>query len=356
MPALQQDYNEWTLISSNAMKSIASYLPHVSEAVCASDRMVRAVAELNGPVHYMKFGRSKIREHPMQFQYNDDLEDYPECMVDAQDERKVELVTWWLQTVGVRSLNLEGTENMNPAEEQRVVSTLLRDSSLTTTGKKIPSVLEAIAFNRKSLLHKEGDMWGMLLHCRRLRKLQVRHRPFQSLDGIETLGALEVLRISCFQLECLEPLAACPHLKELCLYNCSTLLSLRGLEELHSLTQLLIERLPMRELPQLSTYAHLQVLELHSCHALASLDSLERMVLLRHLKVLRSEITDTKFLRNRTRLERLHLCACSELRSLEGLERLTLLVDVDLSATKIWNLKPLRGCVLVKRLNLDNCR
>lgn len=365
--------NEWTMIATAGLRLLAAYLPHVSHAVCASDRNIRAIAELSSPVHMsiVQLANCKgllrdrvhtvellLPTHIVRFMYNSDHQAYVECVVDVRDVRMVEHVLWWLQVAAVRSLRLEGAECLSAVGLQQVLSALLRECPLAVSWKALPEVLEELTCNGSSAYHAVMlKNVGVLQRCRFLRKLQMDWCwLLKSVDGLEHLPALETLRIPGTRVSVCRAVGECSRLQCLDMSYSEECVSLAGLESLTSLVNLELAYTPVEDLRPLKGNEQMETLSLNHCTQLRSLIGLDGMLSLKSLDLSSTAVNLLLPLQACQRLQHLKLAGCTELRALKGLENCSDLEELELQGSSVESLVPLRECRQIQKLNLRACR
>ncbi|EPY18137.1 adenylate cyclase regulatory protein-like protein [Strigomonas culicis] len=368
-----EDGNKWTGVTCTSLELVVGYLAHASCAVCASDRNVRAMVELTCPVHAREVhlvnrgGLYKDRTpmikllvpmHAVRFSFDNEHQEYAECIVDVRDVRTVERVLWWLQVAAVRSLRLEGVEHLSTAGIHRLFSSLLTKHPLTEGGRALPTVLEELTCNGSSAYHtvRLKDV-SLLQQCLLLKKIHMDWCwSLKSLDGVESFASLETLRIPGTQVSDWKALAECPRLKYLDMSCTEGWVSLSGMETLTSLVTLELAYTPIKDLRPLRGNKQLRNVSLNHCTQLRSLAGLEGLLALEVLDLSGTAVDRLTPLHDCRQLRHLQVVGCTELRSLAGLENSLYLDELVLAESAVESLVPLRDCHRLKKLNLKACR
>ncbi|EPY16346.1 leucine-rich repeat protein (LRRP) [Strigomonas culicis] len=382
----------------NSLHSVLAYLPRVSHAVRASDRYVRARAELDSrmdtqEVHldnsvgvYKDKSAVVVATAPIRvvrFEYNEDHRVSPQCVVDVRDVRAVEFTVWWLQAVGVSSLRLEGVDHLTALGSRRVWNALLSTKRLANRRLPLTRVLQKLTCMRSSPAQNDDllDNLSFLQLCKSLETVQIVHHTLVSLDGLEKLKVLKHLSLVQTQvrdraagleglralehlvelsvkvtfLQDLKPFSQCVRLQILDLRNCCALRSLEGVARMRGLKSLCLAYTGVRDLRPLSECVCLRILDLCKCTAVCSLEGLERMKALVELYLADTDVRDLSPLSRCLLLEKLNVRCCAKLDSLHGIEGLRKLRELHASSTGVRDLAALAECRGLRKLILNNC-
>ncbi len=181
-----------------------------------------------------------------------------------------------------------------------------------------------------SILRKLADS----THLLSLNLTEADNQQFSDFSALSLFTELQELTLKC-GISDLTPLASCPHLRSLTLFNCYNIISLKTLagSQLEELNLQDCEQLT--DLQVITTFRQLHTLILNDCTAIKDLRPLASCLTLRNL----------------------HLTDCSNIADLKPLATCLALRTLYLSGCKkIADLSPLATCLALRNLHLFDCR
>ncbi|EPY16064.1 hypothetical protein STCU_11572 [Strigomonas culicis] len=293
--------------------------------------------------------------HVVRFVYTESHEDHPLCVVDVSDLQAVELATWWLQVVRVRSLKLENVDTVSNTCLEHITSVVLTNTLLTCGGTALPLVLEELMLEGSVQMDRHTVRLTALQDCQCLQRVKMDHFTLNSLEGFEKLTTLKQVELRATGVGSLTPLSSCIWLEKLCIGCCENVHSLEGFERLTVLREVIIISSNVRSLKPLGQCRYLQKLAMYDCKRLESLEGLQNVYALKELHLSGAKVTDLSCLRQWKRVVKLVLEGCKELQSFEVLQDMRVLTELTLSSTRVNDLNFLKNCTELEYLWLYDC-